>query len=325
VITSAPEGTVADRNARLAFTATPAASRFQCSLDGSAFVACHSPQSYSRLSRSSHTFAVRALGAGGTPGPAARARWTVRATSPAPPATSATPPAEKSASTWLIAVLAALSAAGILFESVRRIARARRRATWQLDARSEPPRRPCSERNHYCQKTRVTLKPGSRRIAYLVVEARDRDHARLETRLAGRIVGELNRALRDHKRDQDRDCLRTKLVPVAGLLVREIELWLRDDTAHPDVTVDAHLIAAEAEYEFALYCCKGRDGRPEWEKEDEWTASVEDESEENIAHLDRADPVDARVDSATDQLTDFLIELDKPTSLRGSTEGSLTI
>jgi hypothetical protein len=325
VITSAPEGTVASRNARLAFTATPAASRFQCSLDGSAFVACHSPRSYSRLSRGSHTFAVRALGAAGTPGRAARARWTVRVTSPAPPAPSPPPSAKKGGSTWLLAVLAALSAAGILFESVRRIGRARRRATWQLDARPEPPRRPCSERTRYCQKTRVTLKPGRRRIAYLVVEARDTDHAQLETRIAGRLVSELNRALRDHKRNQDRDGLRTTLVPVAGLLVRDIELWLRDDAVHHDVAVEAHLIAAEAEYEFALYCCKGRDGRPEWEKEDEWTASVEDESEENAVRLDRADPLDARVESATDQLMDFLMELDKPTSLRGSTEGSLTL
>jgi hypothetical protein len=325
VITSAPEGTVVSRKARLAFTATPAASRFQCSLDGSALVACHSPRTYSHLSRSSHTFAVRALGAGGTPGPAALARWTVRPTSLPPQVTPPPPTAEEGGSTWLLAVLAAFAAAGILLESVRRIGRARRRATWQLDARPEPPERPCSKRNHYCQKTQVKLKPGSRRIAYLVVEARDNGHAQLETQIAGRLVSQLNGALRDHKRNQDRDALRTTLVPVAGLLVREIEVWLGDDAVHHDVAVDAHLIAAEAEYEFALYCCKNRDGGPEWEKEDEWTASVEDESEENAVRLDRAEPLDARVESATDQLTDFLMELDKPTSVRASTEGSLTL
>jgi hypothetical protein len=325
VITSAPEGTIVSRKARLAFTATPAASRFQCSLDGSAFVACHSPRTYSRLSRSSHTFAVRALSAAGTAGPAAFARWTVRPTSSPPQETAPPPPAEEGGSTWLLAVLGGLAAAGVLLESVRRIRRARRRATWQLDARPEPPERPCSKRSHYCQKTQVTLKPGSRRIAYLVVEARENDHAELERHIAGRLVSQLNSALRDYKRNQDRDGLRTALVPVAGLLVREIELWLSDDVMHHDVAVDAHLIAGEAEYEFTLYCCKKRNGRPEWEKEDEWTASLEDESEENAVRLDRSEPLDTRVESATDQLTDFLVELDKPTTVRASTEGSLTL
>jgi hypothetical protein len=329
VITSAPEGTVVSQRARLAFTATPAASRFQCSLDGSPFVGCRSPRTYGRLSRNSHRFAVRALGAGGAPGRSAIARWTVRrAPVAAPPGTLPPPPAPKGGSNWLVVVALVLIAAvvvGMLLESARRIGRTRRRATWQLDARPEPPERPCSKRNHYCQKTQVTLKPGSRRIAYLVVEARDNGHTQLETQIAGRLVSQLNGALRNHKRNQDREALRTTLVPVAGPLVREIELWLGDDAVQHDVAVDAHLIAAEAEYEFALYCCKHRDGGPEWEREDEWTASVEDESEENAVRLDRAEPLDARVESATDQLTDFLIELDKPTSVRASTEGSLTL
>ena len=326
VITSAPEGTVVSRRARLTFTATPAASRFQCSLDGSAFVACRSPRTYRGLSRGSHTFAVRALGASVVAGPAAIARWTVRvrpASGTQPGVTQPPPPAKNGGSNWLVVVLAAL-VAGMLLESLRRIARARRRATWQLDAHSEPPERPCSKRNHYCQKTQVKLKPGMRRIVYLVLEADDDGHA-LETRIAGRLVGQLNRALREHKRNQDRDHLRATLVPVAGLLVREIELWLGGDAVHHDVKVDAHLIAAEMEYEFTLYCCKSRDGHPEWEKEDQWTASVEDESEESAVRVDREEPLDARVESAADQLTDFLMELGTPTSVRASTEGTLTL
>jgi hypothetical protein len=329
VITSAPEGTVVSRRARLAFTATPAASRFQCSLDGSAFVACRSPRTYHRLSRRSHRFAVRALGAGGAPGGPAIARWTVRRAPVAPPpATLPPPPTETRGSNWLVVValvvLAALIVA-MLLERVRRVVRARRRATWQLEARPEPPERPCSKRNHYCQKTQVKLKPGRRRIAYLVLEARDDDHAQLETHIAGQLVRQLNGALRDHKRNQDRDRLRATLVPVAGLLAREIDLRFGDDAVHHDVAVDAHLIAAEMSYEFALYCCKSRDGGPVWEKEDEWTASVEDESEESAVRLDRADPLDARVESAADQLTEFLMELDEPTSVHASTEASMTL
>jgi hypothetical protein len=329
VITSAPEGTVGSRRARLTFTATPAASRFQCSLDGSAFVGCRSPRTYSGLSRTSHVFAVRALGAGAVAGPAALARWTVRVRSgsvaqPGVPQPQPPPPATNGGSNWPIVVLAAL-VAGMLLESLRRMARVRRRARWQLDAQPEPPERPCSKRNHYCQKTQVKLKPGKRRITYLVLEARDDDHAQLVTRIAGRLVGQINGALRDHKRNQDHDRLRATLVPVAGLLVREIELWLGGDAVHHDVAVDAHLIAAEMEYEFALYCCKGRDGHPEWEKEDQWTASVEDESDKNAVRIDRTEPHAARVQSAADQLTEFLLQLDTPTSVRASTEGSLTL
>lgn len=260
-------------------------------------------------------------------GPAASARWTVRvrpASVTQPGVTQSPPPAKNGGSNWLVVVLAAL-VAGMLLESLRRTARTRRRATWQLDAQPEPPERPCSKRNHYCQKTQVKLKPGKRRIAYLALEARDDDHAQLETRIAGRLVGQVNGALRDHKRNQDRDHLRATLVPLAGLLVREIELWLGDDAVHHDVTVDAHLIAPEMECEFALYCCKSRDGHPEWEKEDQWTASVKDESDKNAVRIDRTEPHAARVESAADQLTEFLMELDTPTSVRASTEGSLTL
>ena len=109
-------------------------------------------------------------------------------------------------------------------------------------------------------------------------------------------------------------------MPVAGLLAREIQLRFGDDAVHYDVAVDAHLLAAEMEYEFALHYCKSRGGGPVWEKDDEWTASLEDESEESAVRLDRAEPLDATVESAADQLTEFLMELDEPTSVRASTE-----
>jgi CSLREA domain-containing protein len=56
---------------------------FECSLDGAAFTACASPQSYSGLSDGSHTFRVRAKDSDGAVDPTeASYTWTVDTTSP---------------------------------------------------------------------------------------------------------------------------------------------------------------------------------------------------------------------------------------------------
>ena len=87
---TAPETTITaftqtGHAAHVEFTATPASSTFQCSLDGSAFAACVSPRDYSGLASGQHTFQVRAIEPGGTPDPTPAARtFTVVSDTPPP-------------------------------------------------------------------------------------------------------------------------------------------------------------------------------------------------------------------------------------------------
>ncbi len=64
-ITSGPSGTVSSSTATFAFTATEPGSSFECRLDGGSWGACTSPKTYSNVSRTTHTFYVRAKDAAG--------------------------------------------------------------------------------------------------------------------------------------------------------------------------------------------------------------------------------------------------------------------
>ena len=67
------------------FSAIPAATSFECSLDGATFAACTSPQTYTDLTRTRHSFAVRAVTEVGSDPSPATAAWEVLAPSPPPP------------------------------------------------------------------------------------------------------------------------------------------------------------------------------------------------------------------------------------------------
>jgi hypothetical protein len=81
-ITAGPTGTTTSPNATFQFTSNPAGATFQCSLDGASFATCVSPVSYSGLTNGSHTFRVRAVGAGGPDATPAVRTWTVSAPVP---------------------------------------------------------------------------------------------------------------------------------------------------------------------------------------------------------------------------------------------------
>jgi len=84
-ISSGPTGSVSSSSASFAFSAGDAGSTFECRLDGGAWVACASPQSYSSLATGSHTFHVRASDvAGNRDGSPATRTWVVAAADSAP-------------------------------------------------------------------------------------------------------------------------------------------------------------------------------------------------------------------------------------------------
>jgi plastocyanin len=78
-----PGATVNTNTASINFSASEPGSTFECSLDGAAFAACSSPESYSGLAEGAHSFEVRATDAAGnldaTP---ASASWTIDAAAP---------------------------------------------------------------------------------------------------------------------------------------------------------------------------------------------------------------------------------------------------
>jgi hypothetical protein len=77
-ITSGPSGTVQPTTATFAFS-SEAGATFSCSLDGGAYAACSSPRSLTGLSRTQHTFRVRATdAAGNTDATPAERIWTVQ-------------------------------------------------------------------------------------------------------------------------------------------------------------------------------------------------------------------------------------------------------
>jgi hypothetical protein len=101
VIDSGPTGTVTSTTATFTFSSPDAGAgaTFECSLDGAAFATCTSPRTYTSLSETSHTFAVRVRDSGGNVDPSpADVTWSIDATAPTTTITAAPSGAVNSAS-----------------------------------------------------------------------------------------------------------------------------------------------------------------------------------------------------------------------------------
>jgi hypothetical protein len=82
-ISAGPSGSTNATSATFEFSASEGGSSFECSLDGAAFAACTSQESYSGLAEGIHSFQVRATdGAGNTDATPASRDWTVDLTAP---------------------------------------------------------------------------------------------------------------------------------------------------------------------------------------------------------------------------------------------------
>jgi hypothetical protein len=82
-ITLGPPGDSGTGDASFSFSSSKPGSSFQCRLDGGAWSACSSPESYTGLGNGSHTFDVRSIDQAGNVGSAASQTWTVNTSLPA--------------------------------------------------------------------------------------------------------------------------------------------------------------------------------------------------------------------------------------------------
>ncbi len=80
-LTSGPPATSA-ATATFEFTDADATAGFECRLDGAAYAACSSPQTYTALTTGSHTVTIRAVDGAGNASAAVATTWTVDATAP---------------------------------------------------------------------------------------------------------------------------------------------------------------------------------------------------------------------------------------------------
>ena len=88
VLTSSPSNPTSQTSVSFSFTDTETGATFLCQLDGSAFSACSSPESYSGLSQGNHTFSVKTQDTSGNQSSAATFSWTISA---APTVSSVSP------------------------------------------------------------------------------------------------------------------------------------------------------------------------------------------------------------------------------------------
>ena len=135
-ITSGPTGTVTTKSAIFTFTDTQAGVAFQCSLDNGSYVGCTSPQSYTNLAETSHTFRVTATISTSNPSTPAARTWTIQDTTPPPAPTITKGPDDPSDRSKAMFKLADTEAGVIFVCSLG-------------DAVTTPPFSPCSSPVQY--------------------------------------------------------------------------------------------------------------------------------------------------------------------------------
>lgn len=89
-ITAKPASLSNSTSASFAF-AGEAGTSFLCKLDGTAYTACSSPQSYSSLAQNGHTFSVEPKDAAGNVGPPTFYSWTIDSVAPVAPTLTTSP------------------------------------------------------------------------------------------------------------------------------------------------------------------------------------------------------------------------------------------
>jgi hypothetical protein len=210
----------------------------------------------------------------------------------------------------MIAVAGVALVIGIGIKPSIRIVRHERRRS---EARDEEPPDECRHCTRYTRKVELELKPARRKIAHLELQARDADGHERTRELKGKIVDELNRAVRRHRRKRPNEDLRRALDPVAAGIVAEVEEWLADETVDADVSIEAHIVGGKVECTFTVYHCI----HGEWEEEDSWSEELEDERDERVAGLpfplvSRAEACERLLGELTAFVTRVDVEAERP-------------
>ena len=116
-IVTAPPVLANSSSATFSFSSNEGGVSYGCSLDGSAYAPCSTPNTFGGLANGAHTLAVRATdGAGNLDATAASYAWTVDVVAPAPPVISA--PAAGSSMAALVAVSGSAEAGSTVAVSI---------------------------------------------------------------------------------------------------------------------------------------------------------------------------------------------------------------
>lgn len=276
-ITQQPPALTAATSATFSFSSDQAGASFECALDGAAFAACSSPQSYSDLPVGPRTFHVRAVNGSLTDPTPAAASWTIAA---------ASTPSGQSWRRWLwigLGIGAALIAgAGIALW--RHVRLTHRRSVLQLEADDSEPPQSCTIPESHTWRRNCKAKPSLGKVEALTLSDLT-DGGSGERELVGEAVEGLNRALQARRMHRAEERLRELLAPVAQHVADGIQEWLAGQPPPRTVEVEAELTGCKLECDFTHYKCVQAGAKSLWEKRDEWKGEVETTATAPVSHV----------------------------------------